>query len=120
MPSAASATDGLPPPAAEVTGPVAYVRFHGRNAGAWWGKGPAPKPGDPIGHDRADGREAGERYRYLYKEEELKDWVPRVREMAGKAGVLYAFFNNHPEGFAVRNAKEFRNLVGARGENAQD
>jgi len=130
---------GLPLPSAEVTGPVGYVRFHGRNAEAWWGKTPAPAAGEYIVHDRGDGpdpspstrrngsrgagapaagkpsraADASARYRYLYKEEELKEWVPRVREMGKKAKVVYALLNNHPDGYAIRNAKDFQRLMGA-------
>lgn len=101
----------LPPPVAEVTGPVGYVRFHGRNKPAWWSP-TAPDPAKPIGHEGAAGRSAGERYRYLYRADELEEWVPRVGAMAREAKDLFGFFNNHPEGHAVRNAQDFRKLLG--------
>lgn len=87
----------LLPPLALVTGPVAYVRFHGRNRAAWWDSG---APRDP-----------GARYDYLYDEKELAEWAPRVRAMAGAAERVYVYFNNHPGGKAVQNAREFRALL---------
>jgi len=59
------------------------------------------------------GAAAGERYRYLYKEEELREWVPRLEKMAREAPVIFGFFNNHPEGYAVKNAQDLRGLAGS-------
>jgi uncharacterized protein YecE (DUF72 family) len=61
------------------TGPVAYVRFHGRNAETW--------------HKRGGG--AAERFDYLYSPEELREWVGPLRELAEGAESAYAFFNNN-------------------------
>ena len=47
---------GLVPPIARVTNDVGYVRLHGRNAKNWW---------------RGSGGGGGDRYDYLYSEEEL-------------------------------------------------
>ena len=62
-----------------VTGPNAYVRFHGRNADTW--------------HKRGGG--ASERFDYLYSDEELREWVEPLNELAGQAENAYAFFNNN-------------------------
>ncbi|MBN2874982.1 MAG: DUF72 domain-containing protein [Spirochaetales bacterium] len=86
---------GLPAAAERVTGGIAYLRFHGRNADAWWN-------GD-----------ASSRYDYLYSREELEAIVPRLRRMA-KEGALYVAFNNHAHGNAVKNAQELRELLGPR------
>jgi uncharacterized protein YecE (DUF72 family) len=61
------------------TSPVAFVRFHGRNAETW--------------HKRGGG--AQERFDYLYSEEELREWVAPLRELAEGADEAYAFFNNN-------------------------
>jgi uncharacterized protein YecE (DUF72 family) len=100
----------LPPPAAEVTGPVGYVRFHGRNSSAWWSP-TAPDPAKPIGHEGPGDRSAGERYRYLYRANELEEWVPKLERMTAEAKHMFAFFNNHPEGHAVTNARDLKKLV---------
>jgi uncharacterized protein YecE (DUF72 family) len=62
-----------------VTSETAYVRFHGRNAETW---------------NKRTGS-AAERFDYLYGEEELRDWAPRLRELGGQAQAVYAMFNNN-------------------------
>ena len=85
---------GLIPPIAEVTGPIAYVRFHGRNAQKWWR------------HEQA-----WERYDYTYAQEELQEWVPKIRELDSKAQHTFLFANNHWEGQAVDTARQLRLLL---------
>jgi uncharacterized protein YecE (DUF72 family) len=69
----------LVPTVLAVTGPVAYVRFHGRNADTW----------------NKRGGSAAERFDYLYSEEELREWVPPLRKLAEEARSAYAMFNNN-------------------------
>ena len=85
---------GLLPPIAELTGSIAYLRLHGRNAEKWWK------------HD-----EAWERYNYLYSREELAEWAAKVRELDGGAEETYVFFNNHYNAQAVQNAQDFAELL---------
>jgi uncharacterized protein YecE (DUF72 family) len=88
------------PPVARATGNLGYVRFHGRNASAWWG-------------DSAD------RYNYFYHPEELSEWIEKVETLEKTVWKLYAFFNNCHQGYAVRNALMFKDMVEkrrARGE----
>jgi uncharacterized protein YecE (DUF72 family) len=85
---------GLIPPIAEVTAPVAYVRFHGRNAAKWWR------------HEHA-----WERYNYSYSDEELSEWVPKIRELDHAAEMVYVLANNHWQGQAVTTAKQLRLLL---------
>jgi uncharacterized protein YecE (DUF72 family) len=80
------------PPVARATGTVAYVRFHGRNTANWWG-------------------DSGDRYDYLYSEEELGEWVEKVAALEKTVWKLYAFFNNCHQGYAVRNALRFKELM---------
>jgi len=79
----------------DVVGPLAYVRFHGRNAKQWW-------TGDNA-----------ERYDYAYAPEELAPWAERVGEMAAAAPQTFAFFNNHRFGKAVKSADLFAALLRA-------
>ena len=97
---------GLMPPLAMVTGDDAYVRFHGRNAGNWWGGRPSASTG-------AGAREAGsgDRYDYDYRADELKEWVQKVRELAEQARRTYLFFNNCHAGQAARSAKLMQELL---------
>jgi uncharacterized protein YecE (DUF72 family) len=80
------------PPTAEVTAEVAYIRFHGRNYEDWF-RGDA-------------GRDA--RYNYLYSEEELDEWVDRVRDVERKARKVFLIYNNHYGGKAVVNALQMK------------
>jgi uncharacterized protein YecE (DUF72 family) len=61
------------------TSPTAYIRFHGRNAETW--------------NKRV--RSAAERFDYLYAEDELREWVEPLSELAVKAEVVCAMFNNN-------------------------
>jgi uncharacterized protein YecE (DUF72 family) len=77
-------------PSAEVTGPFAYVRLHGRNYAEWY----------------SGSRDA--RYNYLYSEEELDKWVPRIEEMGKKAKDVYVIGNNHFRGQAPSNILQLK------------
>jgi uncharacterized protein YecE (DUF72 family) len=90
---------GLVPPVARVTTDLGYVRLHGRNAKNWWG-----------GRD-GSGRASGDRYDYLYSEEELKEWVAKIKAMTRAARKTYVFFNNCHAGQAARNAALMKELL---------
>lgn len=87
---------GLLPPVAVVTSPVAYVRFHGRNAKKWWR------------HEHA-----WERYDYTYSPEELEEWRPKIEALDGEAEKTFVFANNHWQGQAVGTARQLRLLLDA-------
>ncbi len=87
------------PPVAAVTGPVAYVRFHGRNARTW--------------NIRAE--KSWQRFDWMYEPSELAEWVPKVADLAREADQAYALFNNNKDDFAPRSAGIFRRLPGRRG-----
>jgi len=76
------------PPTSVVTSPVGYVRLHGRNRAAWFAKDA--------------GRDA--RYDYLYREDELDEWIARIRDIARASQKTYVFTNNHYRGQAPANA----------------
>jgi uncharacterized protein YecE (DUF72 family) len=78
----------------KATSPIGYVRFHGRNAAKWWQ------------HEHAY-----ERYDYLYTEDELAEWVPKIRELADETDKTYLFFNNHYQGKAGQNAQMMAQLL---------
>ncbi len=89
---------GLMPPLCPVTSDTAYVRFHGRNARAWWRH-----------------RLPHERYDYLYTRGQLREWVPRIRAMDRQARQTFVFTNNHFEGKAAENARTLRELLAQPG-----
>ena len=91
-----------------VTSETAYVRFHGRNLSTW----------------NKRGGSAAERFDYLYPEEELAEWVPTLKELAGASQQAFALFNNNassddPENplgrvsQAATNARQLRRLLDA-------
>lgn len=86
---------GLVGRAVACTGPVAYVRFHGRNKEKWWR------------HEHAY-----ERYDYLYTESELQEWVPGIQSLVQQAERVYVAFNNHYRGQAVHNARMLKQILG--------
>ena len=90
---------GLVPPVARVTTDLGYVRLHGRNAKNWW----SGKDGSRRG--------GGDRYDYLYSEDELKEWVAKIKAMTRAARKTYVFFNNCHAGQAARNAALMKELL---------
>jgi uncharacterized protein YecE (DUF72 family) len=81
-------------PAEITTGPLAYVRLHGRNYEKW------------FAHN-----ETWERYNYLYSPEELAPWVERIRGMA-RGKEAYVITNNHFRGQAIVNAVDLQLALG--------
>jgi uncharacterized protein YecE (DUF72 family) len=79
-------------PSAARTGPVGYVRLHGRRYDTWFTDDP-----DVPQH---------ERYNYLYSTEELRPWADRVRQLEKDASNVYVVTNNHYQGKAAVNALE--------------
>jgi uncharacterized protein YecE (DUF72 family) len=79
-----------PPPWHEPTGPIGYLRLHGRNSATWFA-------------ERA-GRDA--RYDYLYSPAELGELGARAQRIAGVHDQTFVITNNHFEGKAVANALE--------------
>jgi uncharacterized protein YecE (DUF72 family) len=67
------------PTVVAATNETSYVRFHGRNAQTW---------------NKRTGS-AAERFDYLYSEDELREWVPRLHELAGETQTVDGMFNNN-------------------------
>jgi uncharacterized protein YecE (DUF72 family) len=86
------------PPILAVTSPeLALVRFHGRRVETWEAKG------IPV----------VERFRYLYSEEELAEWVPRIREAAEEAREIHLLMNNCYANYGSTNARELAAMLEA-------
>jgi uncharacterized protein YecE (DUF72 family) len=85
---------GLMPSTAVVTGPVSYIRFHGRNGAQW--------------HRHS---EAWQRYDYDYADEELREWTAPIRALAAKTRLTVVAFNNTPRAQAVADAKALRQMM---------
>ena len=70
--------------------------LHGRNAGTWESRTGA----------------ASDRFKYLYADGELEEWVPRVRELAAQTRSVHVLFNNNYEDWGMQNARRMAHLLG--------
>lgn len=86
---------GLMPPVARASGPLGYVRLHGRNAEKWW-----------------EHEHAWERYDYSYSEQELNEWVPKILELESEAPAVLVYANNHYRGQSIETIRKLRKLLG--------
>lgn len=88
----------LPTLVAATTDALAYFRFHGRNAATW-----------------TTGRTVAERFDYVYAEEELRELLGPVGELADEVAEVAVVFNNNAADYALRNAARFRELLESSG-----
>jgi uncharacterized protein YecE (DUF72 family) len=89
----------LPPLALVTTPALAVVRFHGRNAEAWQTRDTA----------------TSERSRFLYVQRELAEWVPKIKQLATNTPETHVIFNNAYADYALRNARQFMELLAREG-----
>jgi uncharacterized protein YecE (DUF72 family) len=85
----------IPPLAVVTSGDLAIVRFHGRRTETW----------------EASGIPVVERFRYLYSEEEMREWVPRIREAAEETRELHVLMNNCYANYGSTNARELAAML---------
>jgi uncharacterized protein YecE (DUF72 family) len=83
------------PPVAEATADIAVVRFHGRNRETW----------------EKEGLTTAQRFDYLYTEDELKEWAPKMRFLELKTRQLHVLFNNCNSDKAVINAGQTKRML---------
>ena len=87
------------PPVAAATHPVAYVRFHGRNAKTW----------------NIRSQKSSDRFDWMYEPVELEEWVGELGRLSEEADEVYALFNNNRDDFAPRSAVILRGLLDEAG-----
>ena len=87
----------IPPLTVVTSRELAIVRFHGRRVETW----------------EATGIPVVERFRYLYSEDELREWVPRIREAAEEARELHVLMNNCYANYGSTNARELAAMLEA-------
>jgi uncharacterized protein YecE (DUF72 family) len=80
----------------QATTDIAYFRFHGRNRENWLRKG------IPVSL----------RYDYEYSDDELKEFIPVIRNMSKRTNATYIMFNNCHGASAVKNALRMMELLG--------
>jgi uncharacterized protein YecE (DUF72 family) len=84
------------PAIAAATSPrLAVVRFHGRNTDTW----------------EAKVSQVSQRFRYLYDETQLREWLPLIRAIAEQTQELHLVFNNCYGNYATTNAIELAGML---------
>jgi uncharacterized protein YecE (DUF72 family) len=91
----APAASHLPAVVAATVEHLAVVRFHGRADSTWSQRGTS----------------AAERFRYLYERDELREWAPKLRQLAEQATEVHALMNNCYQDFGVRNARDLQEIL---------
>ncbi|HEY8471910.1 MAG TPA: DUF72 domain-containing protein [Natronosporangium sp.] len=82
------------PPVVEATAGLALVRFHGHS-------------------DKWTSKDIYEKFGYRYSTKELREWVPKLRDLADRADRTHVLMNNCYSDYAQRNAEELLDLLGA-------
>jgi len=77
-----------------VTGELAYLRCHGRNAEGY-----------------IKGRSVAARFNYLYNKQEVKDLAARAAKMAAQVPAVHVILNNNADDYAPRNAADLRKVL---------
>ena len=81
------------PPVVAATADLAVVRFHGHNDAEW------------------ESGSVQRRFKYLYSEEELRTWAPKITDLAEQAKTTHVLMNNCYRDYAQRNARELAELL---------
>lgn len=74
------------------TSDLAVVRFHGHS-------------------DKWTSKDIHEKFGYRYSARELKDWAPRLRELAGETEQTHVLMNNCYRDYAQTNAQQLQALL---------
>jgi uncharacterized protein YecE (DUF72 family) len=85
----------VPPVVIPTSEELAVFRFHGRNKDNWEKKDIQPS----------------ERFRYLYDEDELADWTPKIASVAKSTKQTHVIFNNCYSNYGTTNAREAARLL---------
>ncbi|MFI7429940.1 DUF72 domain-containing protein [Micromonospora sp. NPDC049836] len=82
------------PPVLAATAELAVVRFHGHS-------------------DKWTSKDIHEKFGYDYSDRELRDWAPKLRELAGEAERTHVLMNNCYRDYAQRNGQQLQALLAA-------
>ncbi|MFE9693760.1 DUF72 domain-containing protein [Micromonospora sp. NPDC005806] len=83
------------PPVLAATADLTVVRFHGHS-------------------DKWTSKDIHEKFGYDYSDRELRDWAPKLRELAGEAAQTHVLMNNCYRDYAQRNGQRLRDFLGAK------
>jgi uncharacterized protein YecE (DUF72 family) len=81
------------PPVLDATAELAVLRFHGHNDDGW-------NSGDIY-----------KRFGYLYSEDEMRDWAPKVAQLGEQAGETHVLLNNCYRNYAQINARQLADML---------
>jgi len=81
------------PPVLEATADLAVMRFHGHNDDGW-------NSGDIY-----------KRFGYLYSEDEMREWAPKVADLGASAAETHILLNNCYRNYAQVNARQLADLL---------
>jgi uncharacterized protein YecE (DUF72 family) len=81
-----SVDEPLLPPDVHVTSDIVYFRWHGKGEQPW--------------------------FDYRYEIDELKPWIPKLKNTVKKVKTVYGYFNNHFHGYAVENCLQVLQMLG--------
>jgi uncharacterized protein YecE (DUF72 family) len=76
----------LLPPDIHITSSIGYIRWHGHGERPW--------------------------YDYRYTQQQLREWVPRIKEVQENTKRTFAIFNNHFHGYAPENCIQTMEMLG--------
>ncbi|MBY8874633.1 DUF72 domain-containing protein [Micromonospora sp. PLK6-60] len=82
------------PPVLAATADLAVVRFHGHS-------------------DKWTSKDIHEKFGYRYSDRELRDWAPKLRELAGETARTHVLMNNCYRDYAQTNAATLAGLLDA-------
>ncbi|SCG50390.1 DUF72 domain-containing protein [Micromonospora halophytica] len=82
------------PPVLAATADLAVVRFHGHS-------------------DKWTSRDIHEKFGYRYSDRELRDWAPKLRELARDAAQTHVLMNNCYRDYAQTNGQQLQGLLAA-------
>jgi uncharacterized protein YecE (DUF72 family) len=52
-----------------------------------------------------------ERFKYLYSESELREWVPKVERLANETQQVHVLMNNCYADYGIRNAQQLGQML---------
>jgi uncharacterized protein YecE (DUF72 family) len=81
------------PPVLAATADLAAIRFHGHNDAEW------------------ESGSVQRRFKYLYSDKELRQWAPKVHDLAAEAKSTHVLMNNCYRSYAQQNARELAELL---------
>jgi uncharacterized protein YecE (DUF72 family) len=84
------------PPVTAATANLAVMRFHGQS-------------------DTWTSKDVHERFGYRYSDQELREWAPRLRDLAEQADTTHVLMNNCYADYAPTNARQLIDLLAQEG-----